>query len=55
MASAVGAFFLVADGVEDNAQLNGELMTYNNAFLTTKKMGLGWAEGAGLIVPEGPI
>ena len=55
MASAVGAFFLVADGVEDNAQLNGELMTYNNAFLTTKKMGLGWAEVAGLIVPEGPI
>lgn len=52
MAGAVGAFFLVADGVADNPQLNGELLTYKNAYLTSQKMGLGWAEVAGLIVGE---
>jgi len=51
MASAVGSFFLVADGISDNPQLNGELMTYENTYLTTQKMGMGWAEVARLVVP----
>jgi len=50
MAGAVGAFFLVADGVSDNPQLSAEFMTYKNAYLTTQKMGLGWAEVAGLVL-----
>lgn len=50
MASAVGTFFLVADGISDNSQLSSDFMTYENAYLTTEKMGLGWAEVAGLVL-----
>lgn len=50
MAGAVGTFFLVADGISDNSQLSAEFMTYKNSFLTTEKMGLGWAEVAGLVL-----
>lgn len=52
MADAVAAFFMVTDGIADDHHLNSELLLRKNAYLTTKKMGLGWAEVAGLIVPE---
>ncbi len=52
MAEAVGAFFMVADGVLENSQLKEELNSRENTFLPSKNMGLGWAEVADLIVPR---
>ncbi len=52
MAEAVSAFFMVADGITEKTQLSDQLLSYDNTYLTTKKMGLGWAEVADLIIPE---
>lgn len=54
MAGAVGAFFLVADGIGDDSRLSAEFMTYRNTYLTTQKMGLGWAEVARLVLKSRP-
>lgn len=52
MAEAVNAFFMVADNIAEKTQLSAKLLSYDNTYLTTKKMGLGWAEVADLIIPE---
>lgn len=49
MATAVGMFFLVANGVGADPEVINQLTAHDNAYLTTEKMGLGWAQVVKLI------
>lgn len=43
-AGAVGAFFMVRNGLENNPHLAEEIDGTENVFVTGERMGLGWAE-----------
>jgi len=49
MAKAVSQFFLVANGVQNDPAVIKRLTAFHNAYLTTEKMGLGWAQVAKLL------
>lgn len=49
MAKAVSQFFLVANGIQNDPAVIKQLTTFSNAYLTTEKMGLGWAQVVRLI------
>jgi predicted mannosyl-3-phosphoglycerate phosphatase (HAD superfamily) len=50
MADAVGSFFLVSDNFSAEPELAREIARCENAYVTSRKMGLGWAEVASLLV-----
>lgn len=50
MANAVSQFFLVANGVQNDPEIIEQLLAYKNAYLTTEKMGLGWAQVVKLLL-----
>lgn len=52
MAKSVGTFFLVGDGYKRDSRLCDELLSFENAFVTTKMMGLGWAEVAKILLSQ---
>lgn len=50
MADAVGSFFLVENEISSKPGLAEALAEHENTYITSKRMGLGWAEVAGLLL-----
>jgi hypothetical protein len=50
MAEVVGSFFLVNDNFSKEPALARDILQHENAYVTSKKMGLGWAEVASLLL-----
>jgi phosphoglycolate phosphatase len=50
MAAVVGEFFLVTDAPGINDRLDNALRGYENVYLTSEKMGLGWLEVANILL-----
>jgi hypothetical protein len=50
MAAVVGKFFLVTDAPGISAGLDGALSAYENVYLTSEKMGLGWTQVANILL-----
>lgn len=50
LAKVVGAFFLVANGVNEDPSLGEAIKTYENAFVTEKEKTLGWCEAVSIFL-----
>ncbi len=55
MASEVGVFFLVRNGVEAHPEIKEEIFNYENAFITQERMGEGFAEAIAFLIEEGAL